>query len=215
MRLTVRGSPPEHPFLLVTNHICWLDPFAIVRVLNCAYVGMGEASKFPVVGRIMDTGDIIWVNRRNSDEVPETNDRMEQILDAGRGIMFCPEGIISPGRDVRKFRAALLECAARRARPVHYATITYRTPEGYPPPSEVILYGPDPYFLTSRGGIPESELELWGPVKPMLPYIIRFLSMPSFEIDLTFGNDPIMSNDRIALANRLRDAVRAQLIPVE
>ncbi|MCP4640567.1 MAG: 1-acyl-sn-glycerol-3-phosphate acyltransferase [bacterium] len=214
MRLKVVGKAPEPPFLLVANHVVWLDPFALNRVLPSVFVGMKEVSKFPVIGSFMRARNVIWVDRRNSDEVPRINARMSEAMAEGKGVMFFPEGIISPGRDVRRFRAALLQNAVDDQRPVHYATFTYTTPDGYPQPSESILYGPDPYFLTSKRELPQEELELWGPVKPVLPYVCRILSMPGFEAILTYGKTPVAADDRVELANKLQAAVRANLDPV-
>ena len=214
-RVVVQGPLPKDPYLLVANHVCWLDAFAITVPLDCTLIGMVELNRFPIARTIFRSREIIFVDRTNRDEVPVINDRIDQTLAQGRSIMFCPEGVISPGKDVRRFRAALLESSARARRPVYYATFTYRTPEGYAPPSEAILYGPDPYVLDEQGSIPEAEIELWGHgVQPALPYVARLLSMPFFEINLTFGEDPITADDRITLANALQAAVRTQFIPV-
>ncbi|MBN2309013.1 MAG: 1-acyl-sn-glycerol-3-phosphate acyltransferase [Candidatus Hydrogenedentes bacterium] len=215
LRVTVVGTPPSPPFLLVTNHLCWLDGFVTVEAVEPRFVAMAEAKGFFVVGTLMRAGRVIWADRSRSDEVPYLNDQMEQTMDEGHGVMFCPEGVVSPGRDVRRFRAALLECAARSGRAVHYAAITYRTPEGYAPPSEAILFGPDPYYRTADGQIPESELELWGPERSMFLYVVRLLSMPRYEAVITFGEEPIAGPDRITLANALQAAVRGIFTPVE
>lgn len=214
MRLEVHGQPPKKPYFCVSNHVVWLDGFAMIRLLDCTYVGMAEIQTMPFVRTLIRGIEPIFVYRRR-DDTPRVVDLMVKELERGGSLFMCPEAIVSPGREIRRFRGALLEAAVRTGMPVHYATITYRTPEDCPPPSHCILFGPDPYYLTPDGKIPESELAVWGPKRSIKRYLLRFLSVSSYTVVITFGQEPISGTDKHALADALCDAVRAQFTPLK
>ena len=143
------------------------------------------------------------------------NAEIRRRLARGQSIMLAPESVISPGRSIQRFRAALLGSAAQDRFPVHYGAIHYHTPWGWPPPSQSVLFGPDPYYRTPEGEIPPAQLEMWGPPRPFLPHLLRLLSLPYHRLTLTLGKDPIIRDDRIVLANALHDAVSELFHPID
>ena len=113
------------------------------------------------------------------------------------------------------FRAGLLESAVQTGTPVHYGSITYRTPDGYPPPSESIIFGPSPFYRTPDGKIIQSELQAHGPERSFVKHAIGVLGMPWHECTIRFAPNPIAASDRTTLANELHDAVERIFIPLE
>ena len=85
---------------------------------------------------------------------------MMATLRSGGSLLMAPEGVISPGQDVRRYRPRLLEAATRCNFPVHYVSLTYRTPKGCPPAADRVLFGPDPYCPWPDGKIPEAEFQI-------------------------------------------------------
>jgi 1-acyl-sn-glycerol-3-phosphate acyltransferase len=88
------------------------------------------------------------------------------------------------------FRPPLLESAARAGLPVWYATISYRTPDGWPPAREVVCWWADMSFG---------------------PHLLKLLGLPGFDARLVFGEQPVVESDRKLLAKRLRQEVERQL----
>ncbi len=212
--ISVYGPIPRDPLFLVSNHVTWQDVMVQTVLLEVRPVVMDSMRDMPMVGRFFRALDCIFVSRK-SDEVSRVNAEIERRLERGESIMIAPEGVISPGRSVQRFRAALLEAPARKQFPVHYCALHYHTPHGWPPPSRSVLFGPDPYYRTPDGAIPQSQLDMWGPPRMFLPAFLRLLSLPYHRLNVTFGESPIIGEDRIELANALHAAVCREFHPIE
>jgi 1-acyl-sn-glycerol-3-phosphate acyltransferase len=178
-----------------------------------SFILQSEDAHLPFLGRLLKGLDPIFVKRQKADTQPCVT-RMIQAIDAGKNLVLAPEGVVGPGRVVRRFHPALLESAVQTECPVHYASVAYRTPGGCPPPSKVSLFGPDPFYRTPDGKIPDSELEAWGPERSFLFHFLRFLSIPWREITFRFAPEPITGADRTVLPQELQDAVQGIFTPI-
>ncbi len=214
IRIKVEGEVPAQPYFLVANHITWADYFVMNSLVDAVCVVQAEDEKIPVLGRLMKGLNPVFV-RRTRDDIARTVNLMTEHIRKGRSLLMAPEGIVSPGKTVRRFRPALLESAVLTETPVHYASITCRTPEGYPPASRIALFGPDPYYRTPDGKIPDSELEAWGPERSFLWHLLRLLSLPWHEFTVRFAPEPVSARDRHVLANNLQQAVSTIFTPVQ
>ena len=212
LKIHVHGMRPESPFFLVVNHITWLDFIVMNLLCDCRCVAMAEMRDTPVLGPLVKALEAIFVYRIRED-VPRVKSAILESIRQKHNILLAPEGAISPGRTVRRFRASLLEPAVSSRKAVHYASITYRTPEGCPRPSDVVLYGPDPHFRPDDDEV--NNLELWGPQRTFLNHFLRLVSLPYYEAHVRFGDEPMVSDDRIALANGLHRAVNKIFSPLE
>lgn len=213
-RVLARGAFPPKPFFLVTNHITGMEAFAINAVFDMTCPIAMYVKKQPVIGRLIAGLDPFWVSQKKS-ETASLNERIINELRNGKNIVIAPEGDISPGRFVRRFRAGMLEPAAMIGFPVHYACVTYRTPAGWPPASKSVVYGPDAERAKMVGGISEEEKALWGGRGPFHRYFLGLLGLPWHELVVHFAPDPIIAEDKFTLANQLHDAVESILVPVE
>lgn len=169
------------------------------------------------MGRLVKGLNPIFV-RRTKEHTATVNDLIVAAIQEGRSIMLAPETpqtTIRPGNGVRQFRGGLLESAVRTKTPVHYLSVSYRTPRGYPPPSQVIVFGPNPFYRTPDGKIPESELRTFGPERSFVWHFLCVLALPWHEFVARFGPEPISGTDRITLANELQDAVQRVFTPLE
>lgn len=217
IRVTVHGSPPEPPFFVVLNHMAWIDLFPITTLCDATYIVEEPVSRTPIIGGIVAALEPIFVRRVKADTA-RVNDEMVKVIESGGSIVMAPETpltTILPGSGVRMFRGGLLASAVRTGMPVHWVSLTYRTAPTAPPAHEVMLYGPNPYYTDESGKIPDSEIAMWGPERSFLWHALRLLSIPWCEIILRFGDEPIPAgDDRIALANRLHDAVEEAFVPL-
>jgi 1-acyl-sn-glycerol-3-phosphate acyltransferase len=214
MRVTVLGHRPETPYFLVNNHITWFDFIAMSGLCRARAIVMAEMLTTPVLGTLVGGLGAI-PTRRLAEDTPACLAEMMAALRRGENLMMAPEGNISPGREVRRFRPRLFEAAVRSKFPVHYASITYRTPRGCPPAAERVLFGPDPHFPWPDGKIPESEFEGWGTQRNFLSHLVRALALPHFEIEVRFGTKPILGTSPVQLANELHQAVTRIFTPVQ
>ncbi len=217
-RFVVHGTPPEPPFFMVLNHLAWIDIFPVHVVFDARGIVEEPVSRIPAVGALVAATNPIFV-RRVKEDTARVNDLMVQAIEAGDSLVIAPETpetTCPRGQGVRMFRGGLLQSAVRTGKPVHYFSVTYRVPAGYPPPSDSMLFGPNPFLRGPDGKIPQSEIDAWGPERSFFPHFLGVLALPWQEIIMTFAPDPIPAgSDRIALANKLHDAVEAIYEPVD
>ncbi len=192
-RLRIRGTPPEPPFFLVSNHLSYLDIVVLASCLDAVFVAKAEIGRWPIVGFLCRCMQIIFIDRSSRRDIPRVLVLIDSALQRHQGIVVFPEGTSSDGSTVGSFRPSLLETAARTGRPVSYASLSYDTPEGEDPAHLAICW--------------------WGDM-PFLSHLLKLLALRRFRITLVFGEERIQDGDRKRLAERLREAVAGQFIPV-
>jgi 1-acyl-sn-glycerol-3-phosphate acyltransferase len=121
-------------------------------------------------------------------------EQVESCIRRDLAVVFFPEGTSGRGDGILPFKPSLFEIAARRGEPVHFATLSYRSPPGYPPAHEAICW--------------------WGGMS-FLPHFLGLLGMPSFEATLRFGVESFEHRERKALAERLRTAMQENFLPMD
>jgi 1-acyl-sn-glycerol-3-phosphate acyltransferase len=188
----VVGRPPAPPFLLVANHLSYADVFPLLAVTGAAFVAKAEIGSWPLVGHLCRMGGMLLIDRTSRRDLLRVGRAIEERLAAGGGVILFPEGTTGRGDGLLPFKASLLEVAAGSGTPVWYATVSYRTPPGAPPPAETVYWWGDATFL---------------------PHFLRLMRVPRIETTLAFGAEPIADSDRKRLAARLRAAMAAQLAP--
>lgn len=115
LRVEVRchNAPETLPerCLLVSNHVSWLDIFAVYAVTPGLFVAKSEVRDWPIVGDLVRRVGTLFIERGNRRHARRTNERMVAALESGRLVAVCPEGTTTDGRSLRHFHAALLQPA--------------------------------------------------------------------------------------------------------
>lgn len=193
MRVRVTGQPPDGAFFLVSNHLGYVDIFLLASFVDAAFVAKADLRSWPVVGRVLASADTIFIDRTRKKDVLRVGRQIHDFLDRGLGIVLFPEATSTKGEEILRFKPPLLEHAVRERRAVHYACLSYRSPDGWPPAEKVICW--------------------WGDA-PFLPHVLRLLRLPYLEATLEFGPEPLFEEHRKALADRLHTAMRERFTPV-
>lgn len=63
VRVDPLGLPPKAPFLLVANHLSYLDVVILAARLEAVFVAKQEVANWPVIGRLASLMDTIFVDR--------------------------------------------------------------------------------------------------------------------------------------------------------
>ncbi len=187
------GDPPEAPFLLVSNHLSYVDIAVLGSIVGGVFVAKAEISDWPAVGFLCRSVETIFIDREIRREIPGVMQEIERQLGHGRGVILFAEGTSSSGASILPFRPALLEPAARSGQPVSYAAVSYQTPEGEPPAHLSVCW--------------------WGGM-PFAPHALEFFKLRRIDATVVFGDRQFQSGDRKILANELRSAVLASFQPV-
>jgi len=190
----VEGTPAQPPFLLVSNHLSYVDVFALAAVAAPVFIAKAEVRSWWLIGLLARHMEVIFIDREDLKDVVRVKELVFGAIQRGHGVHIFAEGGISQTCQVAPFKPALLDVAARNNYPVHHVTITYKTPQNSPPPSKVVAW---------IGG------------KPFMAHLVRLAGSCGFEVSLTFGEAPVVCRDRKALAEQLTQAVRARFVPIE
>lgn len=190
MRVEVVGTAPPAPFLLVANHLSYMDVLLLLGAAGGSFVAKREIASWPVIGHLCRLIGVVFIDREARRDVRRAGEQMTAGLAAGRGVFVFPEGTTGDGTAFLPFRSSLLEVAAAGGLPVHWATLRY----------------------TTGGGLPDaSEAVCWTGGAELMPHAVRLLSLPGFRARVAFGAEPLADDDRKRLTARLREAMAAEL----
>jgi 1-acyl-sn-glycerol-3-phosphate acyltransferase len=182
VRTTISGTPPTGAFILVSNHISYVDIPLIAQFLDVVFVAMTELSRAPGLSAVVVSGGTIFIDRNSRRDAKRVSEAMENVLRAGCGVALFPESTSTDGHDVLPFKAALLEGAARAERPVHFAVIRYA----------------------------QEGVAWWGDIDAKSQFL-GLLQMPRIDATIEFCGT-VTASDRKELATRLWTEVRARVI---
>jgi 1-acyl-sn-glycerol-3-phosphate acyltransferase len=193
LRVRVEGAPPRGAFLLVSNHLSYLDIAVISAALPTRFVAKQQVSRWPLIGRITRDLDTLFVDRDSIVDTARTAERIEAGLRAGAGITLFPEGTSSPGDRVLPFQPPLLAAAARLDMPVHSCALSYKTPRAETPAHLSVCWWGDMTFAE---------------------HLAKLVQHSQIEAILRFAAQPAREADRKKLARALHADVSALFIPV-
>ncbi|MEM7050798.1 MAG: lysophospholipid acyltransferase family protein [Acidobacteriota bacterium] len=191
LELTVQGNLPEPPFFLVTNHLSYVDIPLLGSLVGGTFVAKADLGAWPVVGSICRASDTLLIDRGTKRDLLRIGALAEERLNHGGGIILFGEGTTGDGSELLPFKASLLEVAVRAGYPVHYATLAYRTPPGAQRARDAICWYGD---------------------EELAPHFKRFQRLRGFEATVTFGDQPLVGEDRKQLAAALRQAMARQFV---
>jgi 1-acyl-sn-glycerol-3-phosphate acyltransferase len=129
IELRARGALPRPGRLLVSNHISWIDVFAINAISPLSFVCKDDVRAWPVIGWLVARNHTVFIRRSSRSSAAEVRDRLVHALARGNSVMVFPEGTTSDGRDVLPFRAALFQSAidaGRAVKPVRLRYVDHR-----------------------------------------------------------------------------------------
>jgi 1-acyl-sn-glycerol-3-phosphate acyltransferase len=193
MRLKVQGQPPKGPFLLVSNHLSYVDIIAFASQSNCTFIAKREVSTWPLIGMLARSMNTIFIDRTNRNDIPRVLFATKRALLDGQNVVLFAEGTSSAGETVLPFKSALLEIAAQLNCPVSYASLSYHSPVDNAPAHLSVCWWGDMTFLK---------------------HLFNLLRLPFFNATLVFGETSVTTNDRKTLARELWTQVHRQFTTV-
>lgn len=132
VRVTVSGSPIRNlrGVLVVSNHVSWLDVFAIGAVLPGSFVARADMFTGPATGMVARLLQIIPIERASLRRLPGVVDTVARRLRAGQTVVAFPEGTTRCGRASGQFYPAMFQAAVDARRPVQPLRLTYHHIDG-------------------------------------------------------------------------------------
>ena len=133
VRVQERGRPASGPVLVAANHVSWMDILVLGRRIGACFVSKSEVADWPVMGWLARQGGTLFIQRGHRDSAERIAHAMADRLQAGKRLMFFPEGTTSDGWQVLRFKHRLFVPAVETSTPVQPVTLCYELEEGGDP----------------------------------------------------------------------------------
>jgi 1-acyl-sn-glycerol-3-phosphate acyltransferase len=101
-------------YLIVSNHISWLDIFIINSAHPVAFVAKHSISKWPILSCLVKASETIFIDRRRITKIKETSKEIEGFLENKGSICIFPEGTSTNGSKLLMFKSNLLQTAINK-----------------------------------------------------------------------------------------------------
>ena len=134
VRMRVSGGPIRNlrGQLVVSNHVSWVDVFAIGAVMPGSFVARADLITWPALGIAARMAGVIPIERRSLRTLPGVVSTVVQRIGDGHTVVAFPEGTTFCGRDNGTFRPAMFQAAIDANRPVQPVRVSYRHRDGTP-----------------------------------------------------------------------------------
>ena len=193
VRIVTEGDAPPHGVLLVSNHLSYLDIPVLDSVVPMVFVARADLRRWPFWGFMATLGGTIYVDRATKRDVMRVRREMGEAMALGDNVIVFPEATSTAGDTILPLKPALLADAAAEETPVHWLTLTYRTPRDGPAARDHVCW--------------------WGHAG-FLPHVLGLFALRRVDCRIRFGDAPLCSTDRKALAADLRRAMLMRFEPV-
>ncbi len=193
-RLEVTGTPPARPFLLISNHLSYMDVLVIAAAAPARFLSRADVANWPGIGPIARSAGTLFIDRATKRDLPRVIGQVQAAFETGSGVVFFPEGTSSGGAEVLPFKASLFEFAAQGGIPVHCASLAYERPLHRAPAAESVCWWREMTFGDHAFGL---------------------LLRPGFTARLAFAKEPVTADERKQLAARTEAVVRELFVATD
>lgn len=133
IRYRVRGCPMRQRGALVSNHVSWLDIFALNACQNVCFVAKAEVGRWPLIGWLARATGTVFI-ARDPKAAKDQQVLFEARLRAGHRLMFFPEGTSTDGFRVLPFKSTLFAAfyshGLDQRMLIQPVSVIYHAPEG-------------------------------------------------------------------------------------
>lgn len=194
MTITVKGTAPKPPFIVVSNHVSYLDVVPLYGVLDCTFIAKKEIRSWPLIGFMAKTLGVIFIDRSVRSDVDRVNREQIKSLNGYQGILLFPEGTTSDGSEILRLRSPLLQTAIQADLPVHVVTL---------------------YYETADSDIPATDSVCWHGDISIGKHAFRMAKTTRIECVVTISQEPVPGTDRKELAEMLQEKMSIQFKPMK
>lgn len=101
----------EGGFLIVANHVSWLDIFVLNSIYPSRFIAKAEVRGWPLIGWLCKCSNTIFIERAMRQDAASINRRVSLLLEQGVCVGLFPEGTTTDGKQVGHFHSALIQPA--------------------------------------------------------------------------------------------------------
>ena len=131
LKYRTEGKPLRAHGAVVANHASWLDIFTLGAGQAIVFVSKAEVSTWPVIGFLARIVGTVFISR-NPREAATQRAQLQTELDAGRKLLFFPEGTSTDGKRVLPFKSSLFGAftTLEEGLQIQPVTVIYSAPKG-------------------------------------------------------------------------------------
>ena len=175
--------------LVLSNHVSWIDVFAINAATPCRFVAKSEIGEWPLLGPLVTRSGTLYIERGRRHAVAAMNHLVRDHLKAGETVALFPEGTTTDGGTLLRFHSNLLAPAVEIGAPVWPLALRY-TEEGMR--SEAAAFVGEMSILTSLVRILTARR-----------LTIHITVLPTIEVTLHENRHAVARAARAAIAGAL------------
>jgi len=162
-------SATDRNFLIVSNHLSYVDVFIIFSFVPSVFVANSELKDEFLLGTVTRYAGGVFVERRNRTMLSKDIDLISNLLKEGFNVVLFPEGTTSNGDGILPFKSPFITAAMRSNVDIVPVCIKYRRIDGEDINTinrdDVYYYGDAKFFdhalrLLSRKSVEAEMLEL-------------------------------------------------------
>lgn len=178
------------PYLLYSNHVSWLDIFALNSVCPLTFIAKSEIASWPLAGVLAKRSGTLFIERGKRHAVRQVIHEAVDVLKAGRTVAVFPEGTTGAGDELLPFHSNFIQPALLAQVAVVPVSLQYQDESGH--------FSAKPAFVGEQ---------------TLLQNIQVLLNAPKgYTVSLVF-HAPVQTegSTRHALSDRARDVIQHTL----
>jgi 1-acyl-sn-glycerol-3-phosphate acyltransferase len=149
VEVRIQGQPLDGHALWVSNHVSWLDIPGLGAHFPVYFLSKAEVAKWPIVGWLARISGTLFI-KRGAGDAGKITDMLTEHLQAGRNILFFPEGTTTDGQQLKRFFHKMFAAAVEADVPVQPIVLAYQDKEGGRH-LQVPFVGDDDFFSHAMG----------------------------------------------------------------
>ena len=158
IEVSVRGTPPPGPHLLLGNHRSYIDILAVLGVRPCGFLAKAEIASWPMFGAAARLHPTVFVARDDRDSRKRAREGALALLQKGLAFAAFPEGTTCRGPGILPFFPGLFQLAEQYDFPVVPFALEY-----------------------------EDRADAWIDDDPFVGHFLRTFRKPKVRMRLSFG----------------------------
>ncbi|MFT0544783.1 lysophospholipid acyltransferase family protein [Allopusillimonas ginsengisoli] len=112
VQVIIKGEPRKRPpFMLVANHVSWVDIFVLNSVCPTLFVAKNEVRRWPLLGWLAAGSGTVFIQRGRRSALGKASIQIRERFARGNVVGLFPEGTTSSGYDVGPFHSSLFQAA--------------------------------------------------------------------------------------------------------
>ena len=130
LHVEFKGEATEHiPTIFVSNHVSYIDIFALGQKIQASFVAKSDVAKWPVIGNLAKYQETLFIER-SANRARYQLKQFQSHLESQRNLILFPEGTSTNGAEVKTFKSSLFAAAEAPTVLLQPVTIVYTQYEG-------------------------------------------------------------------------------------